>query len=92
MAIDYITCFQVCRCVAEMHKLNIKPGHRFRKVVDILSIETELSREKCALAVEREINNGFVEWGIINSIGWLTSEGISILNKNLTANSASNSL
>lgn len=89
MDVKCINYIQVCQCVAEMHKLNVKPGHRFKKTVDLLSIKTNMSREKCALAIEREINNGLVEWGVFNSIGWLTAEGISILKLEIENNSPS---
>lgn len=69
----------ICRCVANMHRQEIKPGWRFQNVVEQLMRDTGESRKVCEAAVNRAIKAGLVEWGIHNSIGWLTANGISYL-------------
>lgn len=82
MATKDISSITVCRCVAQMHRQGIKPGWRFDRVVELLAAETGEARKVCEAAIDREIRKGLVEWGIGFSIGWLTHEGIALLEKN----------
>ncbi|MGL4752111.1 hypothetical protein ACUVMQ_16200 [Aeromonas veronii] len=79
MATKNITSIQVCKCVFEMHLEGIKPGWRFKRAVEILQTITGESTKVCQAAINREINKGIVEFGIHNSVGWLTYKGIELI-------------
>lgn len=79
MATKDISNMVICRCVANMHEQDIKPGWRFQNVVEQLMRDTGESKKVCEASINRAIKAGLVEWGIHNSIGWLTENGIAYL-------------
>lgn len=80
MATKGVTDVMICRAVYQIHQTGFLPSKRFYAALSLLQETTGQSVKECQAAINRAINSGLVDWGIHNSIGWLTKDGIKLLN------------
>ena len=87
MAVKDITDLQVCLAVSK-YKRQIQSSKLFQSVpypYQTLAVETGECEKVCYRAMERAYRHGLIEFGVSLRNGWLTPEGMAMLQERAIA-------